>query len=47
MGWPVSSMTKLVMSTTLLMERMPAPCRYLRSHMGEGPTRTSLMTRAT
>ena len=45
-GWPYSIITKLVMSTMLLIGRRPAPVRYLRSHLGEGATRTFLITRA-
>ena len=45
-GWPYSIITKFVMSTMLLMERNPAPVRYLRSHFGEGAIRTFFTTRA-
>ena len=45
-GCPVSSITKLVTSTTLLMARMPAASTRRASQSGEGPTRTSRNTRA-
>ena len=45
-GWPVSSITKLVMSTMLLIERTPAPYRYSRIHLGDGPIFTFVMIRA-
>ena len=45
-GWPVSSITKLVMSTMLLIGRTPAPYRYSRIHLGLGPIFTSVITRA-
>ena len=43
---PISCRTKLVASTILLMGRTPAPYRYSRIHMGEGPILTFVMTRA-
>ena len=36
-GLPHSSITKLVMSTTLLIGRTPAACRRSCIHPGEGP----------
>ena len=46
MGWPYSSMTKLVMSTMLLMGRTPQARSRSRIHRGEGPIFTSFTTRA-
>ena len=45
-GWPVSSITKFVMSTTLLIGRWPAAISRAFSHGGEGPMRTSSYARA-
>ena len=44
MGWPVSSMTKLVMSTMLLMGRIPAARRDACIHFGEGAIRRFFTT---
>ena len=41
-GWPSSMSTKLVMSTTLLMERSPTASRRSTIHAGDGPTLTFL-----
>ena len=42
MGWPVSSMTKLVMSTMLLIGRIPAALRQRFIQSGEGAMRRLL-----
>ena len=44
MGWPYSSMTKFVMSTMLLIGRMPACIRYFCIHQGDCSTLMSLTT---
>ena len=36
MGWPISKSTKLVMSTTLFMDRSPHSASLRLIHMGEG-----------
>ena len=45
-GCPVASMTKFVMSTTLLIGRMPAADRRAFSQSGEGPMLTASNSRA-
>ena len=45
-GCPVSRRTKLVTSTTLLMERWPTASRRSTSQAGDGPTVTPRMIRA-
>ena len=45
-GWPVHSITKLVMSTTLEIGRWPAAIRRAFSHSGDGPSLTSSNRRA-
>src|SRR5437660_2231197 len=45
-GWPSSSITKLEMSTMLLMERMPTLSILARSHCGLGPIVTLSILRA-
>ena len=45
-GWPYSSMTKLVISTILLIGRMPTASNRCCSHQGEGPICTFLTSRA-
>ncbi len=45
-GWPLTSITKLVMSTTLLIGRMPAADSRAFSHSGDGPMVTSSNSRA-
>ena len=45
-GWPVASITKFVMSTTLLIGRIPAAVRRAFSHSGDGPILTSSYSRA-
>ena len=45
-GWPSSSITKLEISTMLLMERMPTLSTFARNHCGLGPTFTSPILRA-
>ena len=45
-GCPVSSIAKLVMSTTLLIGRWPAADRRAFSHAGDGPIVTSSNSRA-
>ena len=46
-GWPYSSMTKLVKSTILLIGRMPAYIRRFCSHHGDCLITTSVMILAT
>ena len=45
-GLPYSSMTKFVISTTLLMERRPTAVSRFTIHSGDGPTFTPVNTRA-
>ena len=45
-GWPLASITKFVMSTTLLIGRIPAAVRRAFSHSGDGPIFTSSNRRA-
>ena len=45
-GWPEPSITKFVMSTTLLIGRMPAADRRAFSQSGDGPIVTSSNRRA-
>src|SRR3990167_10259791 len=42
-GWPVLNITKLVASTTLLMERWPTASSRCLSHSGDGSTFTPFM----
>ena len=46
-GWPRSIKTKLVISTTLLMDRMPEAVRRCCTQSGEGPICTPRTIRAT
>ena len=45
-GWPLASITKFVMSTTLLIGRIPAAVSRAFSHSGDGPIFTSSNRRA-
>ena len=45
-GWPSSSSTQFVISTTLLIGRRPAASRSRRSHSGLGPTFTFFNVRS-